>query len=1148
MLGSRNMSSLISVNLSIIKQLEFNSCFFDREENTRRMDEYFMPSFGKSLLGEMYKRFSQGKSGSYLMSGRPGFGKTHLLLFLANFFQSDTSDPLFNIMARVAKDMNLVEMREALGKVLVVAPLPVNQPKDAKFDARIINALNGALARKVVDFIPSATGSAPEILQETINHLKKESDFKGIVIIMDNMEPVITDMEEREKSPLAQQVIEFNKYLQGVEDFPVIFLGCGSFFPNNYTTMGVEEDAVAEVGSCFDQMYWFDYAEDEWADFVIRFLLQQTSPDAMVVLTSNPEFENLAEFIKDVGMYKDKGIEYIKMELLPGCFPLHPFTMELLPKLSQKISRKEKNLLSFFRDTAPGSFRYFLDTFGIFQASGKLSVYTPDYLFSYYESTIKESTALKNIYDSVERAYMLSGNLPLARRVIRLIALMQMIDDDLVRPTKKNIIEALHLSPRDMKNFDPMLVEMVHKGGFVFDRKTQEIKLPVEKTGINLREYLDRRLEEVNRRIDPKSVLVADYNIKNVNPSLYNKRFHTDRKSICSYIDINDLRNEIYVQDLNASLGTGMEKYNGDVAVLYLITADDIELQEARNILSQTEDWGNGRIAVGVPVRPAAFVSLLMEKAALMEMREDQSPFNKPDTPERELLDTELVEIIKQIDEKLKFYLRSDRLYWYHRNEASSKMQNLELSGIVELLLEENFSGFPAVANPAVSHFRDKRSYKNMRRDAVDKILAGLGKVHLPKKISSAHDKLIYDVLVEAGILEEKGPRNGQLEYAVVEGPLDKVNALGVIWNLICGAFSKAREKMGQGMEPGEVVRPLLQQPYGVTPGLLEVLLAAVMAPMGGNINIYLKSRDEMDSPDAPPMEVVPLNYETVSNIVADPENYMAFFTEETGEDRIFVEKIIEIFARKKPAPSEDPRWDDGMKAVLSWYEGLPLLTRNSHSFKTPYAVDFLEALRDIDKEISGEDFHKEVLPEVFGFKSGSFSFQEYALEILTRIKDVYIEIFRYFKTRKLGLVKAVQKIFAGKDGDFEEMFIQWRDSVYPEIDLEQVSPDAKFLLEIDKTGDLEEQFLVQVPDKMGFGPFARWESNKAMEYLNRISQAKLEISLFDVVKTFSFPEKEGSPEEMARKTMEFVFEKFNIPMEEREVYLIDLMEKTVWE
>lgn len=1147
MLGTRNMSSLISVNLNVIKQPDLISTFNSEDENSRRMSEFFITGLTRDIIDDFQENLTAGKSRSYLIAGRPGVGKTTQLLFLANLLSSSGNEALFNTMKDRAGEF-LSDIKEQLGKFLVVFPQPLTHTEDAKFDSNVITAINGAISQKGYNFAPTAGGTLPETLKETAEFLKNDTDIKGIAIIMGDMAPIVSGMEKDEPDSATQQIFDFLDFLKSESEFPIAFVGTGSFLPNNYATFGVEKDSMNRVGSRFDRLLWFEYDDDEWIGLVRGNILQQTSPDALVVLTTNPEFMSLAAFINNVGLYSDRGEKFVLTNILPGTFPLHPFTLYFLPKLSQKISSEGKNLMAFFRDSSPGSFRYFLETFSIFQASGKLSVYTPDYLFSYYENTIKQSTSLRNIYNAVEKAYMLSGNLPLARRVIRLVALMQIIDDPTIRPTKKNIMESLHLIPRDLGKFEPMLIEMIQKGGFSFDPSTQEVMLPVEKTGINLREYINIQVEKIKENFDPAELLNKRYSLKNEESLEYNKRFSTDRKAYRRYVNIKDLRDDDFVNRLLKSLGRGCGKNMGSVGVMYMVTDDDDELMEARNILTQEDRWASPIFVVAVPIRPPGFLSLLMEKVALEDLAENVPPFTKLNTPERDLLETQLKEIDEQINDRMEYYLRPDRLYWYYQKNLIRQMQSKSINELADALMEENFTHFPVIPNPVISSFQDKKTYRVYRSNAVEKILTSVDTIKIPLEIDDPVNTIIRDVLVNFGIMEKLCDKEGYTHYKVVRSMITMASTIKDIWNYLYQSIITAEGEGKKVINVDQIITPLLSPPYGLTPSLLELLLASIFRICDHEVDIFKNYREMKKTGEQSALVRLPGGYEAIRAIATDPEDCIVYLTEYPAEEKLFVNKVIEMFTRQTMEYADSPLWTEGRKAVLDWFESLSEMTRKNNYYEGKYTVEFLDRMEKHGKEQAPREFFREFLPEALGYKHTDFSFKEHALILLERLKNVYIETTRFSQLKKVALWKAVRTMFAGKEKDFGEMFKEWEENIPDDINFDELPTDAKILLEVDPTADLESQFLTRIPEEMGLKSIEYWEYDKTMEYLARLSRAKMEIDMGDILTIFRIPEKKDPKNEVARNIMEKVFAKIGVDESEKEVFIVELMEKMVWE
>ncbi len=1147
MLGTRNMSSLISVNLNVIKQPDLISTFNTEEENFKRMSEFFITGLTKDIVDDLKDNLAAGKSRSYLIAGRPGVGKTTQLLFIANLLNSSGTEPLFDVIKDRAGDF-IADVKEKIGKYLIVFPQPIIQADEVKFTSNIITAINGAIAQKGYNFAPGSGDNLIETLKETIDFLKNNTDINGIAIIMGDIDHLISIMEKEEPDPSVGQVYDFLDFLKNGADLPIAFVCSGSFFPNNYATFGVEKDSLTKVGDRFDRLFWFEYNDDEWIGMIRGNILQQTSPDALVVLTTNPEFINLASFINTVGLYSEKGEKFVLNNILPGTFPLHPFTLYFLPKLSQKISSEGKNLMAFFRDSSPGSFRYFLDTFSIFQASGKLSVYTPDYLFSYYENTIKQSTALRNIYNSVEKAYMLSGNLPLARRVIRLVALMQIIDDPAIRPTKKNIMESLHLIPRDLGKFEPMLIEMIQKGGFSFDPSTQEVMLPVERTGINLREYINTQVEKIKDIFDPADILNSRYSLKIEESLEYNKRFSTDRKAYRRYVNMKDLRDEEFTEKLIKTLGSGCGKNMGSVGVLYMVTDDDDELMEARNILTQEERWASPVFVVAVPIRPPGFLSLLMEKVALEDLAENVPPFTKPGTPERDLLEAQLKEIDEQINDRMEYYLRPDRLYWYYQNNLIRQMQNKSINELADALMEENFTHFPIIPNPVISSFQDKKTYRVYRACAVDKVLTSIDTIKLPLVITDPVNTIIRDVLVNFGIMEKLCEKDEFAHYKVVRGMITMASTIKDIWNYLYQSIITAEGEGKKVIQIDQIITPLLSPPYGLTPSLLELLLSAIFRICDHEVDIFRNYREMKKTNEQSSLVRLKKGYEAIRAISTDPGDCIVYLTEFPAEEKLFVNKVIEMFTRQTKEYADSPLWAEGKKAIMDWFDSLSEMTRKNINYEGKHTIEFLDKIEKEGKSRPPREFFRELLPEALGYKHSDFSFKEHALILLERLKNIFIETTRFSQLKKVALWKAIRTMFSGKEKDFGEMFKEWEENIPEDINFDELPDDARILLEVDPTADLETQFLNQIPEEMGLKSIEVWEYDKTMEYLARLSRAKMEIDMGDILTIFRIPEKKEPKNEVTKNIMEKVFAKIGVDESEKEIFIVELMEKMVWE
>ncbi len=1254
MLGNRNMSSLINVNSKVLNKLDLSNAINNEEENMSLMEGSYLTNMARELTSLVYDGVIGGRQKSFLLSGRPGFGKSHVGLYLMNFLGKPMDHPVMGHILQDRDHFPHTRIKQELGNFLValVPPLDMSMPL---LNTSIIGSLDTALTREGYDFPPPSTSSAPEFIRHVTGHLQQAGVHNGILFIMDDFEPVMIDIERQTGSEISSTMVELINFMSNCQ-FPVLFLGIGSMFPMKYIARGMEEEARQRFCEVFDHFLWMDFEPEEWVDLATTTLLDHPSMEALEVLTSNTEFEKLASLSYEAGLFQDRGVDYIQHKLLPACFPLHPFTLMFLPLLSQKVCHTEKNLINFFRDTGAGSFRHYLDTFGIFQASGKLSMFTPDYLFSYYEKAIKESPHMRNVAEAINKANILSGNNPLARRMIRLITLMQLVRDDVIRPTKKNIFNSLQFDDREVKRMESLIVDMIQKNGFKYDRNTSEIRLPIQKSSVNLQEFVDRRIERIQKNVQPADVLNEKYRLPDVPAQTYNETYYTDRKLNCLYLGMEELRNPDFPVKITSSLGRGRGEYVGDVAILYLVTDDDEELMEARNIAASAQ-WENiSRVVIAVPVRPANFFKVVWELEALDEIRRQEPIFANPQSDEREMLEERSSELEGELKEKLEFFRRPERFYWHFRSNLIHQIQEKTIFELADAMMEENFPFTPVIPNPAVSSFTDSDEYIQIRKAAVEKIFGRAGSIIIPLQITELYDGLLYDVLVNTGIVVLANETNIFQEF-VVSGPLEEETAVAAVWDTLYARILQSVEDGINVIPINDVLWDLLQPPYGINPALIEIMLAVIFHACPWKVEIFMNFRQMRETGDHSSLVAMSMTYDTIWQMVHDPEDIIVYFSEMTEEDlqqesqpvpeitepqvepeippgggdiphatslaeqtdysaqlsqavsqvypgasqkpqpapgypgveqippqepystvemktaqpqpypkpayqapeipphvspvdahqnyeKIITDQIIELFAEHSPRPSSEVLWYEARSAIFTWFDTLPPITRRAQILKGKEIIGFLELVRGLGRDASAQDFFTQYIPPALGFNPVSFSFQANGKALLTILKNIKAFLLRYQTLKEQSLWKAVSTIFTGGKRPMGDTFALWIQRVPEDLPRERLSQDAQLLLEIQPKGDMKTAFMTDLPEKMGIGPVSRWEFDRNMEYLSRLSRAKLEVEVSFVMFAFELPKNYSSREEAARAVFRRTFEGFGFTREQQASCLMKVIDK----
>lgn len=121
-----------------------------------------------------------------------------------------------------------------------------------------------------------------------------------------------------------------------------------------------------------------------------------------------------------------------------GCYPLHPISTFILPRLSEKVAQNERTLFTFLSLREKHTLTTFLDN-----ANGVFPLLTPDYLYDYFEPLFRKEVYTGEIHE----IYILTSNIlqkldanSIHVRIVKTISLIYMVEQYEKLPPIYNII------------------------------------------------------------------------------------------------------------------------------------------------------------------------------------------------------------------------------------------------------------------------------------------------------------------------------------------------------------------------------------------------------------------------------------------------------------------------------------------------------------------------------------------------------------------------------------------------------------------------------------------------------------------------------------------------------------------------------------
>lgn len=128
------------------------------------------------------------------------------------------------------------------------------------------------------------------------------------------------------------------------------------------------------------------------------------------------------------------------VQVLLGCYPLHPVSTFILPRLSEKIAQNERTLFTFLSAQGASTLSTFLESYD----DARFEVITPDMIYDYFEPLLK-----KEIYDEqIHHTFVLTGIIlneieagTLESKIIKTISLIYILGQfERLKPTSGELV------------------------------------------------------------------------------------------------------------------------------------------------------------------------------------------------------------------------------------------------------------------------------------------------------------------------------------------------------------------------------------------------------------------------------------------------------------------------------------------------------------------------------------------------------------------------------------------------------------------------------------------------------------------------------------------------------------------------------------
>jgi len=786
-------------------------------------------------------------------------------------------------------------------------------------------------------------------------------------------------------------------------------------------------------------------------------------------------FDNLLERFTGNGLLEKEDEKTIQIAI-KGCYPLHPISTFILPRLSEKVAQNERTLFTFLSSDQ----KYTLSAF-LKNANGEFPLLTPDYIYDYFEPLLR-----KEPYTSeTHKLYKLSSNVlrrvenhSLQAKIVKTITLIYIIEQfEKLPPTFNIIMDTFQDSVSDTKDIGRALSLLIEEECIVYLKRSNNYLKLKESSGIDILSEIAKTIENIKSTVSTKDILNKSVFDSYMYPTHYN-----DENEIIRYFDFVFIDSDEFLVVENWKLKIGNTDADG---VVYGIIAKNIdEIDKIKQLILKGKH-NHPRVALVVPTTFTDIEKLAYEYSAVMQLKslviDDDLLMD-----EYEIYKEDLEEVISSF---IFSYVRPEngKAEYYYMGEKRNIFRKAQISALLSSICEKTYPNTPIINNESINKNILPMVAINSRTKLISAILendlvANLGLTGTGQDVS-----FMRSTLIQTGIL-------------LNEGDAPKINLapqdikIGQLLREIQSFFASATTRGGQSFKVLYDTLTLPENGIGLKKGVIPIYIAILLRQY--RKNLVIKNKDTE----------VRITADLLNSINENPDCYSVFFEDWNEEKSQYMAELENIF--KEYIIEKEKIFNNFSYVVLAmnrWYMSLPKYAKdlntiycgiNSKEPKKALAKErkkFINSLKQADNNAREYLFEK-----MFSF----FGLNEFNLLVIDNIavtKDA-------FDKAKINLVnvlksdlKTIFDINAEKNSSLTSVIRDWYESLSQNTVNYLFTNNENKILELMKsiTND-ETLFVERLAKAVTSLRIDDWTVNTIDSFLNDITVFKESVEKFN--------------------------------------------------
>lgn len=665
---------------------------------------------------------------------------------------------------------------------------------------------------------------------------------------------------------------------------------------------------------------------EKWDEFC------KTNKDAFTAL-SNSYAKN--QMFNDItaGEYK---------ELIYGCYPLHPVSTFILPRLSERVAQNERTLFTFLSAKGASTLATYLDNC----EQDKFMLVTPDMLYDYFEPLLRKEIYINDQHEKYLLATAILEKLEadsLEAKIVKTIALIYILAQyEKLIPTKETIV-GIYAPFYGLDAITKALDRLIEKELVIYRKQSNNFLYLKRSSGVNIIEKIHDTVIAKASKVSVKDIL----NQSNFDNYLYPFR-HNDEHEITRFFAFEFISASEVSADTNWQMKSESVKADGIVYAIIPNEDSDLKKLQADIIASSV----TSRQCVFILPKAFKNIAKYAQEFYAVKLLKDAASEEPLLAEEYEVVYDDLREVISKYINDFT-HPENYQVQFYYQGKPRKILRKASLTALLSDICDAVFPNTPQINNEAIN----KQEITTVASNSRNKIVIGLLRNELEENLgltgSGQEVSILRSTLIKTGILVHDDLGHICIDLQPTNINMQKM--LDVIINFI-----------NQVKETGKLSLAVLYQQLltpakgiGLRLGVVPIYLAAVFHEYKQQL-IFTDRYGQVN-----------LSAELLQQINATPANYFVAYANWDAEKAAYIEKLAELFADYVVVAERNTNaYEFVYKAMKRWYLSLPKYTKETKRNIVGEHIDshYLKLMKLLKQDNGASEFLFEKLPAAFGY------------------------------------------------------------------------------------------------------------------------------------------------------------------------------------